>query len=249
MDQRLVDDDDAILGVGSDVAEVVWAQTRVERMDHRSHERNREVELEMLGLVPQQRRHPIAILDAQLGEPACEPPGTIGALAKGHATHGSVRTTRHHGGGRIQSLRPLHQHRQRQLKVVHHQTVQHGFLHFLMYVVCINAPRIDQLSARSLRRARRSATAARAARAHAETSVTGSTDSVSRTQRPRRGNFSRRTPLDAGDDSGGQQHPAGELGPVLDHAGDLIRPRVIAGACSRPRPAQPCAAATTSPSG
>ena len=95
VDQRLIDYDDTILGVGSYVAQVVWAQTRVERMDHSSHERNREVQLEVLGLVPHQGRNPIAISDAEVGEPAREPPGTLGTLAKGRATHRSVRTTRH----------------------------------------------------------------------------------------------------------------------------------------------------------
>ena len=109
VDQRLVDDDDAILGVGGDIAQIVWAQTRVERMDHRSHQRNREVQLEVLGLVPKQRRHPVAVADTQVGEPAGQPPGALGALAKGRATHGAVRTTRHHRGRRVQPLCPFDQ--------------------------------------------------------------------------------------------------------------------------------------------
>ena len=135
VEQGLVDDDDAILGVGRNVAQVIWAQTRVERVDHGSHQRNREVQLEVLGLVPQQGRHAIAILDPQPGEGGREPPGALRAIAQRGATDRSVGTTRDDRCARIQSLRPLDEHCQRELKVVHHQTVQHGFAPFLKYVV------------------------------------------------------------------------------------------------------------------
>ena len=109
MEQGLVDDDHTVLGVGGDVAQLVWVQTRVERVDHRSHQRNREVQLEVLGLVPKQCRDPIAIADAQVGEPAGEPPGTPGALAKGRAMQGALGTTRHHRGRRGSAALPVRQ--------------------------------------------------------------------------------------------------------------------------------------------
>ena len=81
VEQGLVHDDDAVAGVGGDVAEVVAAQTRVERVEHRAHQRDREVELEMLGLIPEQCGDSIAGLDAQAGEPGGEPAGTLRAFA------------------------------------------------------------------------------------------------------------------------------------------------------------------------
>ena len=111
MEQGLVHDDDTILGVGCNVAQLVCAQTRVERVDHRSHRRDREVQLEVLGLVPKEGGHPIAVGDAQVSEPVGKPTGALGAFAKGRSTHGGVRTTRHDRGRRIQSLGPLDQDR------------------------------------------------------------------------------------------------------------------------------------------
>ena len=132
MDERLVHDDDPILGIGRDIAQVLGAQTRVERVDDRSHERDGEVELDMLGLVPQHRRDTITVADAKLRQALGDAPGTLRCLAKRGAMDRAVRTTRDHRDGRGKPLGPLDQGRQRQLKVVHHQTVQHGFLAFLM---------------------------------------------------------------------------------------------------------------------
>src|SRR5690242_17502377 len=96
MEQGLVDDEYTIFGVGSDVAQLLRMQTRVEGMDHCSHQRDREVQLEVLGLVPQQCRDTVAITDTQIRQAASESPGTSGALTNGRAMHGAVGTTRDH---------------------------------------------------------------------------------------------------------------------------------------------------------
>ena len=104
-------------------------------MDDRSHQRNREVELEVLCLVPEQRGDPVAIGDAQVGESGREPSGALSAFAKSRAAHGAVVTTGHDGAPRIQSLGTLDLDCQRQLKVVHHQAVHDRFLAFVTYFI------------------------------------------------------------------------------------------------------------------
>ena len=68
LQQRFVDHDRPILGVGDDEAQLVAVQPRVERVQHRSHRGHREVHLEMLGLIPHQRGHGVAGLDAEAGQ-------------------------------------------------------------------------------------------------------------------------------------------------------------------------------------
>ena len=95
MEQGSSTTSDTVLGVGGDVAEIVGAQTRVEGVDHRAHQRHREVQLEVLGLVPEQRRDAIAVADTQAGEPAREPPRPLGAPAELVRSIEPSPTTRH----------------------------------------------------------------------------------------------------------------------------------------------------------
>ena len=55
LEQRLVHHDRPVLGIGDDKAELIRMQAGVERVQHRPHQRDGEVELQVLRLVPQQR--------------------------------------------------------------------------------------------------------------------------------------------------------------------------------------------------
>ena len=78
--QRLVDDDCAILGIAGDKRQLVGMQARVQRMDHGTHQRHGVVQLEVLRLVPQQRRDTVPIANPEIGEAARHPAGPIGAF-------------------------------------------------------------------------------------------------------------------------------------------------------------------------
>ena len=57
-DQRVVDDDDLVLGVVGDVDELLGEQPDVQRVQHGAHRGDREVGLEVLGVVPLEGRRP-----------------------------------------------------------------------------------------------------------------------------------------------------------------------------------------------
>jgi hypothetical protein len=64
LQQRLVDDDRRVLRVVDDEAQLVRVKPRVQRVDDRADRRDREIGLEVLGLVPHQRRNSVAVADA-----------------------------------------------------------------------------------------------------------------------------------------------------------------------------------------
>jgi hypothetical protein len=68
LEQRLVDDDRAVLGIVDDEADLIAVQPRVERVQHSAHGGYREVQLHVLGLVPHERGHRVPLLDPQAGE-------------------------------------------------------------------------------------------------------------------------------------------------------------------------------------
>ena len=68
--EAVVDDDHAILGVVDHVGELLGEQPDVERVQHRAHRRHREVGLEVLLRVPQERADPVAGLDPEPRERA-----------------------------------------------------------------------------------------------------------------------------------------------------------------------------------
>ena len=113
MEQRLVHDDDPVAGVGGDVAEIVGAQARVERVEHRAHQRDREVQLEMLGLVPEQRGDAIAGIDAETGQARRKPSRPLRARPDLGAPDRAVAQARDHFTPRAQLLRALDERRQR----------------------------------------------------------------------------------------------------------------------------------------
>ena len=63
--QRTVDDDDRVLGVVRDVAEVVGMQAQVERVEDGAHRRARRGRLEVAVVVPAERADAVALLHAE----------------------------------------------------------------------------------------------------------------------------------------------------------------------------------------
>jgi hypothetical protein len=63
--QRTVDEQDAILGMVDDPGQLLGDEPQVQRVQDRSHARDGEVGLEMLLVVPAERRHPVALGDAE----------------------------------------------------------------------------------------------------------------------------------------------------------------------------------------
>ena len=66
--QGVVDDDDLVLGVVGDVDQLLGEQPDVERVQHRAHRRDREVGLEVLGVVPHEGRDPLVAVDAEVAQ-------------------------------------------------------------------------------------------------------------------------------------------------------------------------------------
>ena len=70
--QGVVDDDDAVVGVVGDVDDLRGEQPDVERVEHGTHRRHREVGDEVLGVVPHERADSLVAVDAELAERMCE---------------------------------------------------------------------------------------------------------------------------------------------------------------------------------
>jgi len=89
--QGAVTDDHVVGGVVGDIAELAGIEPQVQRVQHRAHGRDREVGLQMLGVVPEQGRDPLVAVHSQhpqrIGEPGRPGPGLgiglpAGALAR-----------------------------------------------------------------------------------------------------------------------------------------------------------------------
>ena len=118
-------------------------------MDHRSHQWDREVQLQVLGLVPQQSRNPVASLNPEVGKPAGE---SAGARRTTSPKDGPIAGTRRGDERQPRRVGVSRSARstsdgERQREVVHHETVQHGFLTVQHRH---RAGRIDHRSARPL---------------------------------------------------------------------------------------------------
>ncbi len=95
---RVVDEDDAVLGVVDDVGELLGEQADVERVQHRTDARHRHVQLEVALVVPRERANAIALSHAQPLQHARE---AIDALA-----HLPVAGAHDAGLGERDDLRP-----------------------------------------------------------------------------------------------------------------------------------------------
>ncbi len=72
-DQARVHDHDVVSGVVGDITDDLRVQPEGERMQDRTHRRNGQVRLEMLGVVPHQRGDPLVAVHAERPEGASEP--------------------------------------------------------------------------------------------------------------------------------------------------------------------------------
>jgi hypothetical protein len=120
--ERAVDDHDAVARVVRDVADVVRVQPQVQRVQHVAAARDAEVRLEVLVVVPAQRRDAVASLEAEALERDRERPRTPHRLAVARAVERPVRHPRDDLLVAPVRLRAAQDHRQRQLHV-HHQAV------------------------------------------------------------------------------------------------------------------------------
>ena len=74
-EQRAVDEDHLVVGVVDDVGELLGEQPDVQRVQHAPGARRGEVQLEVAGRVPRERRHAAVGGDAEVVEHAAEPAG------------------------------------------------------------------------------------------------------------------------------------------------------------------------------
>ena len=79
--QRPVDEHDLVLGVVGDVCQLVGEQADVEGMQHATRARNGEVELEVTGRVPCERRDACVGREPECVEDAAQPAGALGPRA------------------------------------------------------------------------------------------------------------------------------------------------------------------------
>jgi hypothetical protein len=93
-DEGAVDDDDAVLGVPGDVGELVGVKPEVEGVEHRPHGRDGEVRLEVLLVVPAQRRDAVPGPDAEPRERRGQTAATIDDVAVGGARERPVGAPR-----------------------------------------------------------------------------------------------------------------------------------------------------------
>jgi hypothetical protein len=84
---RRVDEDHPVLPVVDDVGQLLREQPQVERVQHRSHGRHREVGLQVLLGVPQQRADAVALADAEAGQRAGQTGRPDGDLGVGRLAH------------------------------------------------------------------------------------------------------------------------------------------------------------------
>jgi hypothetical protein len=95
-DQHVVHDDDAVVGVVGDVGDLGGGKPQVERVGDRARQRDPEVGLEVLAVVPHQGRHAIALGDAGADQGPREPPRPLHHGAVGRAGQALVGPARHH---------------------------------------------------------------------------------------------------------------------------------------------------------
>jgi hypothetical protein len=72
--QRAVGHHHAVGGVVDDPDELLGRQSKVERVENRAHGGDRVVRLDMLGVVPHQRRDPVVVPDSEVvTQRVCQP--------------------------------------------------------------------------------------------------------------------------------------------------------------------------------
>ena len=82
-DERGVHDHHKVVRVGRDVADLGRAEPDVERVQDRAHGRHGQIRLEVLGVVPHERGHPLITVHAEPPQRVGEPRGPAGHLGVG----------------------------------------------------------------------------------------------------------------------------------------------------------------------
>jgi len=118
--ERTVDDHRAVAGVGCDVREVVRMKAEVERVEDEAAARDAEVRLVVLVVVPAERRHAVAALEAGLPQGRGQLPGAPQRLAVVGAVEALVGEAGDDLAVAEERLRPAQQVRERE-REVHHQ--------------------------------------------------------------------------------------------------------------------------------
>ena len=123
--ERAVDDHRAVARVGRDVGQVVRMEAEVQRVEDEAAGRDAEVRLDVLVVVPAERRDAVAALEAERLEPHGERAGAPGHLGVGVAVEALVGQARDDLGAPEVRLGAPQQRRERELEV-HHHAVHRG---------------------------------------------------------------------------------------------------------------------------
>ena len=123
-DEALVDDHGPVVRVRRDVGEVVRVQAQVQRVQDEAAAGDAEVRLEVLMVVPAERRDAVAALEPELGERDRELLRAPHRLAPGRAVEALVGEPGDDLVGPVVRLDAPQHVRQRELEV-HHQAVHH----------------------------------------------------------------------------------------------------------------------------
>ena len=116
--QRVVDDDDLVLGVVGDVHQLLGEEPDVERVQHGLHRRDGEVALEVLLVVPLERRDPVTVRDTESGQGVRQLTRALADLAERGAPR-PVAEVRHHLAVTVHGEPVPEQHRQAEGDVLH----------------------------------------------------------------------------------------------------------------------------------
>jgi hypothetical protein len=123
--QDVVDDEEAVLGVGRDPADLVGREAQVERVHDAAGSRDAEIALEVRVVVPGERRDAIALLQAEAlqggGEPA-RAPVVLAVAVRSQRLVGQARddlVLREQGAGAVEQVIERQRH-------VHHRRLHGG---------------------------------------------------------------------------------------------------------------------------
>ena len=132
----------AVLGVVDDIGELVREQARVDGVADRAHARHSEISLEMTVAVPGQCANALGLAHAQRRQRLGQLPGALVRRAIGAAVDraaavlvGPLDRARHNFGVAVMPIR-VRDERRNQQRHIHHQTLQHAPLRFLLEILC-----------------------------------------------------------------------------------------------------------------
>jgi hypothetical protein len=89
--QIVIGDDNLVAGMGGDVADHLGVQSQVQRVQDRAHSRDREVGLQVLGVVPHQRGDALVAVHAERAQRVRELGDPNAGLGVGAPTRSSCR--------------------------------------------------------------------------------------------------------------------------------------------------------------